>query len=381
MSSLRTKQPLRGFTIIELMVVVSIIVILIAILLPALGAAREAARGASCLSYLRTIGNSLEVYAANDGARGARTSGAFDYFRDGPVDQVGWVADMIKNNVGVPGQMLCPSNRMTVSEKVVDFTGAGSTGSAGGRWSAAPATPYAGDFAKTGAGKYSSTAATVGVATKQFWAKGYNSNYAATWQLVRGDPIDSTGYGTSGGPDGASKTPDDGDGPLNAKHLEQAVVPPSQIAVMGDARPGDGSEATVTAAVATTINAYAGEEIVQVNDLTVEAFTDGMAVVMDTLLGTTGRKGHEFNDIQPLHKMDSTGKGGYANVLFADGHAAGITDEGGENDAPDGFIGAYKPGNTGSSFSINETAFDEINGVMWYGRIRPRVTPGGGSVE
>lgn len=43
----------RGFTLIELLVVVAIIAALVGILLPVLGAARDAGRGAVCLSNLR----------------------------------------------------------------------------------------------------------------------------------------------------------------------------------------------------------------------------------------------------------------------------------------------------------------------------------------
>ena len=42
------RRPLRGFTLVELLVVITIIGILIALLLPAVQAAREAARQAQC---------------------------------------------------------------------------------------------------------------------------------------------------------------------------------------------------------------------------------------------------------------------------------------------------------------------------------------------
>lgn len=63
---LENRQRRSGFTLVELMVVISIIALLIALLLPALRQARSAARKAQCGTQLRSIGQLLGMYAADN---------------------------------------------------------------------------------------------------------------------------------------------------------------------------------------------------------------------------------------------------------------------------------------------------------------------------
>jgi prepilin-type N-terminal cleavage/methylation domain-containing protein/prepilin-type processing-associated H-X9-DG protein len=103
----------RGFTLTELLVVVSIIVILISLLLPALSKARDTARRTQCASNIRSLCQWSYTYAAQ--SRGwlppiHLPNTGWPYWIDGDSSGQDW-RDRIANELGVQWTFFyCPSN-------------------------------------------------------------------------------------------------------------------------------------------------------------------------------------------------------------------------------------------------------------------------------
>jgi prepilin-type processing-associated H-X9-DG protein len=180
------------------------------------------------------------------------------------------------------------------------------------------------------------------------------------------------------------------------KQLMNCSTTSDQVACLANARNGDAGEAEVDSTIATGVNAFVGADadnpVLSAGDITVEAFCDGMnataienvATNAGVTVASNGKDSvfHELNDFVPIvgAKATDIGQdvGGYAQVLFADGHVAKVQDVAGNGDEPDGFIGAY---DSGSGFEINDSAFDkELRGKIWVKQLGGLSKKGGGGV-
>ena len=373
-------RPCDAFTLVELLVVIAILGVLVALLLPAISAARGAALASGASSHLSTFGKGFQLHAETDES-GRYATGAFDHLLDGDIRKQGWVADLIGLKVAVPGKARDGANPWQVSETVAEYTGAariGTTVVLDGSDHGWQTTAYT---AVSGSGYFGSVRA-----MNDVWNDGYNTTFATTWHLCRGDPtltIDPSypGYGSIRG----SRI--EGDGPLRNGLLGEAATTAARVALMGPARASDGPAFIVRPAAGRLrtgvadglVNRFVGFKLVSPSDLLLDSFTDGMNELYEDVAvgGRPGGKIHELSDIHPLHQPKRQGRGGYAPILFADGHVERVFDRvsaaNGDNTG-DAFLGnsvTVASSGTVNGFLIDGPSYQEAADQIWLKRLRP----------
>lgn len=321
----RAHAARRGFTLVELLVVISIITLLVSLTVPAVQMARQAAHRAECQNNLRNIGAGMLSYAGRN--NGFMCSGAFSWRFDGSVTEVGWVADLVKAGIPV-GSMLCPSNVSTVSETYNDlfaFTPSGScVDYLGGPNSAC----------RTLAGLPEASAARADVIRSQLYEEHFNTNYTASWFLVRtGVRLNANGnLETKAGCTPSLASRGSTVGPLNEAYFDALKTSATFIPLMGDANGGS----RLLFDIDTHLSGVP----------TAKVFTAGPVVnpTMDlpNIPGGTPRNGtggwwgtwestmQDYRAFAPVHR-------GICNVLFADGGVREFQDDDGDDLLNNGF--------------------------------------------
>lgn len=358
---MRSLAPYRltcGFTLVELLVVISIIGVLVGLLFPALSAARSASRRTTCANNLRQFGIDFQAISQNND--GKLCSGAFDWVNEGSVTDYGWVADCVKWGTPV-GKMLCPANPNQASDTLnqlltakesdfsscIDPMGRFHHTDLDGTVIFNPCRKILED------GMAPLSDERVSLIQTEVLEKFFNTNFVASWTFVRSRPrLDKSGN-VSAMTDtcpASLKLADSCIGPLNVNVVDASKIPASIVPLLGDG------------AMAGTLKKAIGE--LPEGTLTTGSFTRGPVATLTLKVpsfGTGKPKGgpggwwavwdkkvlQDYRGFAPVHR-------GSCNVLMADGSVQAFSDTN-----RDGLLNNGFPAASGSEFADDTIEIEE----------------------
>jgi prepilin-type N-terminal cleavage/methylation domain-containing protein/prepilin-type processing-associated H-X9-DG protein len=346
-SKLATAGRRSGFTLVELMTVITVIGLLVAILLPVIQRVRENARDTQCKSNLKQLAQGLIQYSTSSPS-GSYCSGAWDWKRDGAVTQVGWVADLVNHGI-LPGDLLCPSSPARLSRvyhELLTMDGAANT--------CADSLGRGDQFLPDGTVVKNPCRQLAGATNKGeilndlLLLKGFNTNYATSWFLVRSEVnIDPRGALVNSNTGCALNQRERSCtvGPLTTSRVGGGRAPANTVPILGCASLSDEGEHMLSEKV--------GEY--DVDTLLADSYTTGprdkTTLAAPTITGGgVGARAwfgpwngtlQDFRAFGPIH---GSKKKGSCNIAFLDGAVKVFVDENGDELLNNGFPQSTRSG-------------------------------------
>ncbi len=325
----------RAFTLVELLVVISVMGMLLAIAVPAISRARENGRDAVCRSNLRQLGIGLMQYADS---HNTLCSGAFDWKHDGCVTETGWVADLVSSGIPV-GKLLCPSNPQQLNEQYFQLLGFEPNGNTCAD-SLGPTNRYVDgkrvdNICRLLSGQSPDDRVPL---LEQLLEDGFNTNYVATWYLTRSDVrLDIEGNLTGGGDcptslmNRASTM-----GPFNKNRIGISALKSETIPLLGCANVANASNGFLQSgvgiySVGTQLTESTTNGPVDPSTMRVPIMPGGAG--MATWVPYWNKTLQDYRDFGPVHG----GRRGGCNILFLDGGVRQFVDLNGDGFLNNGF--------------------------------------------